>query len=395
VTRRRIGGLALLALLVLLPATPAAAVPDCSPKPRARTLLTGQGLEESIASDGLGRLIYSRSSMNQLWRLDKPGATPKLLADGISKPGGLAFDLDGSLIAGYGDGIAEGQADDGQAGLFRVDPNTGAKKLLTGGMGMANGVAVGPDGAKYGSNDFGGDVDRFLNGKLETDWAKVPTSNGLAVDKAGKYLYVAQTFKSPSIARVEIARPANVTTFVEGPPEDAAAILDGLVRDGADTLYVAANVAGEVWRVGQDRRICALARGLKNPSAVAFGGGGGGQGFGAKNLYVVGFGGELTELADATTTPPPAAPLQPLVVKLSRKTAPLGRTVKVRAEVTIMGVPGSRPAAGATVRLAGRSATTDAKGRASLTVRFARARLVRAQASLAGFRRATAPLDAG
>jgi hypothetical protein len=45
--------------------------------------------------------------------------------------------------------------------------------------------------------------------------------------------------------------------------------------------------------------------------------------------------------------------------------------------------------------MGGRTAKTDAKGRATLSVRFTRAKLVRAEASLAGFRRATAPLDAG
>jgi len=392
-TRRRIGGLALATTLALVPAAPAQAVPDCSPKPAARTLLTGQGSMESIASDGLGRLFYSNSPNNQIMRLDKPGATPKVLATDVPKPGGLAFDADGNLIAGYGDGAVEGQADNGQAGVIRIDPNTGVKQLVTKGFGMANGIAIGPDGAIYGSNDFAGDVDRFLNGKLETDWAKVPTSNGMAVDKAGKYLYVAQTFKAPSIARVEIAKPANVTTFVDGPPEDAAAVLDGMVRDDADTLYVTANIAGAVWRVGQDRKLCALARGLKNTSMVAFGGGG--PGFGAKNLYAVGFGGELTEIVGATDKPLRAAPLQPLRVTLSPKKAALGKTVKVKATVSIVGVPGARPAQSATVRLAGKSAKTDAKGRATLSVRFSKVRLVRAEASLAGFRRATAPLNAG
>jgi sugar lactone lactonase YvrE len=394
VTRRWTGGLLLAFLLLLLPAAPAAAVPDCSPKPPAKTLLSGLGSMESITSDGLGRLIFSQSPNNRLMRLDGPGATPKPLVEGIAKPGGLAIDGDGSVVAGYGDGITEGQADNGQAGLFRVDPNTGAKALLTKGLGMANGVARGPDGALYGSNDFAGDVDRFLGGKLETDWAKVPTSNGMAVDKAGKYLYVAQTFKLPSsIARVEIANPANVTTFVNGPADGMTAALDGMTRDDADTLYVAGNLSGEVWRVGQDKTICALASGLKNPSAVAFGGGS--PGFPSRNLYVVGFGGELTEIAGATTRPAPAPPRQALAVTLSPKRVPLGKTTKVRATGTVLGVPGARPATGATVRLAGKSAKTDKKGRATLSVRFTRTRLTRAEVSLPGYRRATAPLAVG
>lgn len=392
-TRRRIGGLALTALAaLLLPAATAAAVPDCSPKPAAKTLLTGQGMEESITSDGLGRLIYSRSSANELWRLDKPGATPRKLAGGISKPGGLTMGLDGNLIAGFGDGITEGQADDGQAGVYRVDPNSGEKQLITKGFGMANGVAAGPDGAIYGTNDFGGDVDRFLDGKLEADWAKADTTNGLVVDKAGKYLYVAQTFKAPSIVRIEIARPSNVTTFVDGPLTDAGAILDGMARDDADTLYVAANVAGEVWRVGQDRSICALARGLRNPSMVAFGGGG--AGFPARNLYVVGFGGELTELQGVTTSPSPPPPLQLLGLSAAPRKLKVGKAARVKVKVSILGVPGARPAQGATVKLAGRSAKTDAKGRATLRVMLTKRGSRKLTTSLAGFRSSTLAVTA-
>jgi hypothetical protein len=195
--------------------------------------------------------------------------------------------------------------------------------------------------------------------------------------------------------RIEIARPSNVTTFVDGPVTDANAILDGMARDDADTLYVTANVAGEVWKVTQDRRICALARGLKFPSMAAFGGGTSTRGFSSRNLYVVGFGGELTELRDVTSSPPPSPPLQPLQVALSRKRAPLRKNVKVKATVSVLGVPGIRPAKGATVRLAGKRATTDARGRATVTVKFTKMGVRRASASLTGFRPATAPISAG
>jgi hypothetical protein len=66
----------------------------------------------------------------------------------------------------------------------------------------------------------------------------------------------------------------------------------------------------------------------------------------------------------------------------------------VKATVSILGVPGARPP-GATVSLGGRGYKTDAKGRATLRARFITKRVVRANASLAGFRRVTAPLSAG
>ena len=125
----------------------------------------------------------------------------------------------------------------------------------------------------------------------------VNSANGLVVDPSGRYLYAAQTFGPPQIARIPIANPANVTTFAAGTPEDGNAILDGMTRDRWGNLYVAANVGGQIWRVDRRGRICVLARGLRNPSAVAFG-----HGFGrfhAGDLYAVTFAGDVVKLPGA------------------------------------------------------------------------------------------------
>ena len=51
-----------------------------------------------------------------------------------------------------------------------------------------------------------------------------------------------------------------------------------------------------------DGQACALVRGLRFPSAVAFGTAG--AGFDPHNLYVVTFTGDLIELVGVTTRPP-------------------------------------------------------------------------------------------
>ena len=61
---------------------------------------------------------------------------------------------------------------------------------------------------------------------------------------------------------------------------------------------MAANGAGQIWRVAPDSTIDALARGLKCPSAVAIGHSPGG--FHEGNLYAVTFHGDIIELAGAT-----------------------------------------------------------------------------------------------
>jgi len=203
------------------------------------------------------------------------------------------------LIAGYGDTIANGlQGDeDPRAGLFAINPKTGSRTVFASGLGMANGVARAPNGTIFASNDFGMKLDRVAGGIVTHGWAEVESSNGLAVDRAGRFLYVAQTFvEVPAIQRVEIADPTNVTTFASAPEEGGAA-LDGMTRDRGGNLYVTANFAGEVWRVDRRGRICVLARGLQSPSAVAFGRGE--RRFRGGNLYVVTFNGDVVELKGA------------------------------------------------------------------------------------------------
>ncbi len=65
--------------------------------------------------------------------------------------------------------------------------------------------------------------------------------------------------------------------------------------DPAGRLYVAANGAGQIWRVDPDGTVCTLARGLRFPSAVALGHGP--DGFSDGNLYAVTFSGDIVALS--------------------------------------------------------------------------------------------------
>ena len=270
--------------------------------PSSQVLLSGQGRLESIVGDSKGRLLYTDLSNDRLMRLDGRGQQPKIISEQMGGPGGLVFDADGSLIAGF-NGRLNGVPGNGMAGLYRMNAATGDRSVFATGLDQANGVARGPDGSFYASNDIGGGVARVLpDGTVQKPWADVESANGLAIDKRGRFLYAAQTFTPAKIARVELANPSKASTFFTAPPEDTAAGLDGMTRDGADRLYVAANGGGQVWRVDPDGKACALARGLRFPSAVAFGTSG--AGFDPHNLYVTTFGGDLVELAGVTSRPP-------------------------------------------------------------------------------------------
>ena len=285
----------------LLGASAALSVPLCDGPPRVRVLRSGLGVLESAIVDPQGRLFFTSQTWDGLsgavLRMDHPDAEPAVLAGGIRSPGGLAFDDRGMLIAGFGDDGPGGLIGNlvGLAGLLLIDPASGKRRTWVTGLEMANGVARARNGTVFASNDLGTHIDRIdPDGTVHRRWATVPSANGLAVDTADRYLYAAQSFTAAAIKRVEIANPANVTTHARPGPLAWASGLDGLAIDTAGRLYVAANFAGQVWRVGPDGTIEALARGLRFPSAVAIGHGP--SGFREGNLYAVTLSGNLVEL---------------------------------------------------------------------------------------------------
>ena len=371
---------ALAALCLLAP--PAAAAPDCPGAPfETRTLASGQGTLESAIVHPNGKLYFTTST--GLLRLDSPGAEPVMhtLAE---EPGGLAIEPDGTIVMGVGNTASNGTVGDetGPSSLIRIDPRTGKSEPYATGLSMGNGVDRGPDGSIYASNDFGSNIDRIEDGETERGWSTVESGNGLQVDSTGKWLFVAQTFRPAAIQRIEIANPDNVTPFAVAPPEDMAAGFDGMDRDPVDNLYVAANGAGSIWKITPAAEMCVLLRGLPpfpdGPSAVAVGLHD--TAFPPENLYVVAFNGDVTEIAGV------AAPgvVPKLRVSVRPRRTVTGERTRFRAKVKADGVP----VEGAAVRLAGKEATTDARGKAKLRRKFKRAGKRRATASKGGYRSA-------
>ena len=375
---RRLALSTLAALLVIAPA--AAAAPDCPGGPFAtRKLATGQGTLESVIVHPNGRLYFTNEA--SLLRLDAPTDKPVVHTQ-AEEPGGLALLPFGGIIMGVGNSIANGTVGDqtGPSGLIRINPKTGNSRPYASGLSMGNGVDRGPDGSFYASNDFGSNIDRIRDGQTERGWAKVESGNGLQVDSTGKWLYVAQTFRPAAIQRVEIANPQNVTAFAVAPPEDVQAGFDGMDRDAADNLYVAANGAGSIWKVAPDAKMCVLLRNLPpfpdGPSAVAVGVHG--SAFPPENLYVVAFNGDLIEIAGVAE--PGLAP------RLRLQIVPPATVARERTRFKIAVTANDYPVAGAVVRLAGEEVTTGPRGKARLTRTFRRRGKRRAVASRDGFR---------
>lgn len=387
--RRRRASAALVLVAAALAALPAqaTAAPECENQIVAAIyLVQGQSTLESVIVDYRGRLFFTNST--SLLRLDAKGQEPKKLAD-IEEPGGLAFDSDGKLLVGTGNSPQNGTEGDatGPSGLIKVDPDTGAAAPYASGLSMGNGLVRGPDGSFYASNDFGSNIDRIRNGETERGWAKVDSGNGLVIDSTGKYLYAAQTFRPAAIARVELANPGNVGTYVAADQADVSAGLDGLAIDAADNIYAAANGAGEIWKVprradGSAGRPCLVLDNLPpfpdGPSAVAVGVGNGP--FGAGNLYAVAFNGDVIEMPGVVEPFP--APQLALAVKPRRARA--GRRTLFRFTAKVRDRGNTYPARRATVRFAGRSRVTNALGKASIRVKLKRAGRQRARVSQTG-----------
>ena len=373
---------------------PAGAVPDCTNPPQARVIATDQGRLESIIADARGRLFYTDLTADRLLRLDGPGKEPKVLATGMARPGGMVFDSDGSLVIGFSGGAASGVPANGMAGIQRIDPETGEKRPFVGGLDQANGLAKGPDGSYYTSNNIAGEIARVLpNGTAQRNWSTIDSPNGLAIDTQERYLFAAQTFTPAKVTRLELANPANAEVYFSAASEDMAAGLDGLARDGADRLFAAANGAGHVWRIDTDRKACALARGVGMVSNVAFGGGP--PGFERANLYAVTFGGQVVELPNATDRPPaPAAgaPAPTGTPRLRLTVSPRRTRVGTRTVLRFMVTSTGSPVAGVKIRVGQRLVVTGTQGTAKVVYRFRHPRLVPTRASRKGYEAAAATI---
>jgi sugar lactone lactonase YvrE len=294
--------LAAAALTSLLLAAGAAALSDCTPQPKVKVLYSGDGVLESVAVDRKGAVYFTDSTAGDLLKLRDGGRPPRVLASGIDGPGGIVFGRPGKVLVGFGDSIA--QASDGilspDAGLYSVDRRTGSRTTFVEGLQMANGIARG-DGAIFASSDVGTGIDRVAGGKVELEWATLTSPNGLVADAAGRSLFAAQTFTSPpTVMRIPFDDPGALQPYFSSTaPEDAAAGLDGLTRGDGNTLYVAANGAGQVWRIDGPHSACVLVHRVPfpdGPSNVAFGRG---HGIPRSSLLVTTFGGELLQVRKA------------------------------------------------------------------------------------------------
>ncbi|HEV8564597.1 MAG TPA: SMP-30/gluconolactonase/LRE family protein [Actinomycetota bacterium] len=296
-TRRSTLALGVLAaLLVLIPAAPAAAAD-------VDVIVTfseqaGQN-PEGLAIDTSGNTFVSMSALGQLWKLPAGSTTPEVFGSvsGIV-PGqdfgllGLATDAPGNV---YG---AVQAANPDTNGVWRFDGSTGEATRLAGSeaIQVANGLAFGRRGTLYVTDSLLGAIWRIPPGGAASVWLQHPLltgdgSLGLFIGANGiafrhGVLYVTNTERRTLLAvpvrpNGTAGRPRDRTSFAPGFSPD------GIALDVLGNAYVAINLQNTITRVAQDGTQTVVTAGdpLDFPSSVAFGNTKGNR----RNLFAVNF----------------------------------------------------------------------------------------------------------
>ena len=271
-------------------------LPPCEGVGTATAMLSGQGPLESIAFDQQGRILYTNMLKGALVRLDSPQAVPATVAVGIGSPGGIAVTGPHEAYVGVGNGLYGLTPSLARAGIVRVDLQNGRVTPHVSGLSMSNGMVRAADGTFYASDDLAASLDRVLpDGTVQRTWLK-QNSNGLAISKDQKTLYVNQMVPASILAIDRATGQASVVA--NAPSARKWSWLDGLDIDDQGRLYVVSYWAGEVWRLDPvSRQMCLLASGLTLPSAVAVGRSGGA--YRDSSVYVTTHSGRLHEVPGA------------------------------------------------------------------------------------------------
>lgn len=220
--------------------------------------------------------IWCGGERGQIYRLDADGRS---LVEVASTGGfclGMAFDATAERLY---------VCDLKHAAVFRLDTATGRIERFAhgapgGAIRIPNYPAFGPDGALFVSDSHAfGDpgpgvwrIDADGRGELWYD-RPVVFANGLAFDRSGTFLYVAETFDE-RVFRIPVRDDGSA-----GEREEVAALPgwlpDGLAFDAQGNLYVGCYEPSQVVRVDPDGHVDVLYRDvtahtLAHPTNVAF-----------------------------------------------------------------------------------------------------------------------------
>lgn len=194
---------------------------------------------EGPAFDREGRLYLTDIPHGRIFRLTD-GVRWELISETGGWPNGIAVHRDGSLwVADYRRGLLRVNPDDGQVDVLLGHRNSEGFKGLNDLTFDADGNCYFTDQGQTGMHDPSGRVYRWrTNGQLDLLMNNAPSPNGIALDRDGKFLYVAVTrgnavWRGPLLPDGSVSKVGIFRSFfgTSGP--------DGLAVDADNRLVVA------------------------------------------------------------------------------------------------------------------------------------------------------------
>ena len=232
---------------------------------------------EGIAFNGEGDLYVAGNGA--LWRVSTEGEVTQI-AELYSNLGLAPIGERDILMADFGptNRFSHGPNSDGI--VWRITPEGEKTRVVDGGPGDPNALWVRDDGYFLISDDATDEVFiANMEGQVGLFTDAVGHPNGIAMSADGATLYVAQIFKSLRPMRPDgrlWAVPIG-ENLQAGPAEliadlgDSAAN-DGIALDELGRIYVAANGAGQIWRVDPETKERVLiAENMPGAASIAFG----------------------------------------------------------------------------------------------------------------------------
>ena len=232
---------------------------------------------EGIAFNGEGDLYVAGNS--RLWRVNREGEVTEI-AELYSNLGLAPIGDRDILMADFGPTNRFDTGPNADGIVWRITPEGEKTRVVDGGIGDPNFVLVRPDGSFLVTDDATDEILLVLpDGRNGIISDAVGHPNGLALSADGSTLYVAQIFKSirPIVSDGRVWALPLTNGLPSGAPEllvdlgDNAAN-DGLAMDELGRIYVAANGAGQIWRIDPETRETVLiAENMPGAASIAFG----------------------------------------------------------------------------------------------------------------------------
>ncbi len=228
---------------------------------------------EGIAFTAEGTLVVTgdMDDVRALWTIDPEGTATNFAE--VPTALGLAPRDDGSLVVASIGGLM-----DPDGAVYTVS-SSGRVALLAEGIDSPNFVTIAPDGSALISDDFDTRVFRVDSaGTVSTIIEDVPSPNGMGYAPDDSAFYVASTFTSAGeLTRYDVGDDGLPIedTGVEILHTGSGSFNDGIAVGETGSVYVLANLSGEIWRVDgsattlQDGEI--VVDGLESPASIAFG----------------------------------------------------------------------------------------------------------------------------